>query len=322
MIVIIICSPGSSGITPLTSDHEGEGEKTSAKMATTRAAEQAVLNMFLVMLVSSVMFDLRVSGIPRSKTKRNIDTSHYHHQDELEALLTNLNSQYPSLTKLHRVGSSSQNRTLWALQITDNVNETEAGEPMFKYIANMHGNEAVGRELLIYLIQYLLEQYGNDEKVTSIVDSTNIFIMPTMNPDGFEHSEEGDCSGIEGRANANGIDLNRDFPDQFDSGSESKVVQPETQAIMDWVTNNPFVLSANLHGGSVVASYPFDDSRNHQLTGFESAAPDDSVFRLLAHTYANTHKTMHKGNLCSDDSFPGGITNGARWYDVPGMWHF
>lgn len=322
MIVIIICSPGSSGITPLTSDHEGEGEKTSAKMATTRAAEQAVLNMFLVMLVSSVMFDLRVSGIPRSKTKRNIDTSRYHHQDELEALLTNLNSQYPSLTKLHRVGSSSQNRTLWALQITDNVNETEAGEPMFKYIANMHGNEAVGRELLIYLIQYLLEQYGNDEKVTSIVDSTNIFIMPTMNPDGFEHSEEGDCSGIEGRANANGIDLNRDFPDQFDSGSESKVVQPETQAIMDWVTNNPFVLSANLHGGSVVASYPFDDSRNHQLTGFESAAPDDSVFRLLAHTYANTHKTMHKGNLCSDDSFPGGITNGARWYDVPGMWHF
>lgn len=70
--------------------------------------------------------------------------------------------------------------------------------------------------------------------------------------------------GFEGRVNANGVDLNRDFPDQFDmtksSGSILDGRQNETVAMMTWIVSNPFVLSGNLHGGAVVASYPFDDS--------------------------------------------------------------
>lgn len=71
-------------------------------------------------------------------------------------------------------------------------------------------------------------------------------------------------SGFEGRVNANGVDLNRDFPDQFDTDkSDGNILsgrQNETAAIMTWIVSNPFVLSGNLHGGAVVASYPFDDS--------------------------------------------------------------
>lgn len=48
-----------------------------------------------------------------------------------------------------------------------------------------------------------------------------------------------------------GVDLNRNFPDQF--GQEENSIQAETQALMDWIKSEPFVLSANLHGGSVVA---------------------------------------------------------------------
>lgn len=241
--------------------------------------------------------------------------SKYHSYSELVTLFSELNHLYPNLTKLHHVGRSVENRTLLAIQISDNVDEVEPGEPFFKYIGNMHGNEAVGREILINLAQYLLFNYDKDPSIKKMVDSTNIFIMPSMNPDGFEHAEQGNCPGIKGRSNANKIDLNRNFPDQF--GGNIGVLQPETKAIIEWIKNNPFVLSANLHGGSVVASYPFDDRPDHPTTGRYSAAPDDNVFRLLAHSYANKHKTMASGNNCNDN-FTDGITNGGQWYDVPG----
>jgi carboxypeptidase D len=85
--------------------------------------------------------------------------------------------------------------------------------------------------------------------------------------DGFSRSNEGLCESLQnyyGRFNARGIDLNRDFPDRFDQKLIEKLYkperQPETLAMMDWVKSNPFVLSANLHGGAVVASYPYDNT--------------------------------------------------------------
>ena len=85
---------------------------------------------------------------------------------------------------------------------------------------------------------------------------------------------------------------------------------------MKWIKSIPFVLSANLHGGAVVASYPFDDSRAHR-SGHYSASPDDRFFKWAASLYADHHRTMWKGDHCGD-SFQNGITNGAAWYDVPG----
>lgn len=60
----------------------------------------------------------------------------------------------------------------------------------------MHGNEVVGRELLLYLIKYLCERYGLDDRVTRLVNSTRIHILPTMNPDGYEMSTEGNSEII------------------------------------------------------------------------------------------------------------------------------
>ena len=80
---------------------------------------------------------------------------------------------------------------------------------------------------------------------------------------------------------------------------------------MRWITENPFVLSANMHGGALVASYPFDDSRFHKKTswltsdgGIYSPSPDDAFFRLVSSLYANGHPHMSSGDNCDLQGSP------------------
>jgi hypothetical protein len=85
---------------------------------------------------------------------------------------------------------------------------------------------------------------------------------------------------------------------QLNNGSTADLFlgrQPETIALMKWILKENFVLSANLHGGSVVASYPYDETIHHTPNTY-GQAPDDSLFRYLARTYANKHLTMSKSN--------------------------
>lgn len=252
-----------------------------------------------------------------------IDMSKYHHYDDLLRLAETLKVQYPHLVDHYSVGKSVQGRELLVIRISENVAERSLTEPMFKFVANIHGDETVGRALMMFLAQYLVAQYGSNPRVTKLLNQTEIHLMPSMNPDGFEQAKEGSCNGFRnsGRENANKQDLNRNFPVQWENPSEAEMEkgrEPETLAVMSWIVRNPFVLSGNLHGGSVVASYPFDDSSRHNDCCVESKTPDDQIFRLLASTYASKHGTMHQGNLCVGDNFKGGITNGAFWYDVKG----
>ncbi|XP_048215856.1 carboxypeptidase M isoform X1 [Perognathus longimembris pacificus] len=242
----------------------------------------------------------------------------YHHQEEMETFLKGVAQNYSSITHLHSVGKSVKGRNLWVLVVGRYPKEHRVGIPEFKYVANMHGDETVGRELLLHLIDYLVTNHGKDAEITKLLDNTRIHIMPSMNPDGFESVKKPDCFYNSGRGNSNDYDLNRNFPDAFENNNVSR--QPETLAIMKWLKTETFVLSANLHGGALVASYPFDNGV--QATGAllsRSLTPDDDVFQYLAHTYASRNPNMVKGDQCKNKmNFPNGITNGYAWYPLQG----
>lgn len=172
-----------------------------------------------------------------------------------------MNESYPTLTNLYSIGKSVEGRDLWVLEIANEPGKHIPGIPEFKYIANMHGNEVVGRELLLLLAKYLCENYGLNKRVTNLVNTTRIHLMPSMNPDGYEKSNLGDEGTSVGRANANNVDLNRNFPDQYGVNKYNMYQEPEVKAVMNWSLSIPFILSANLHGGALVANYPWDDSQ-------------------------------------------------------------
>lgn len=120
--------------------------------------------------------------------------------------------------------------------------------------------------------------------------------------------------------------MNRNFPDQYGVNDLNRVHEPETLAVMNWSLTNNFVLSANLHGGALVANYPFDDSPKDFIPGSDHrTAPnpteENEIFKHLASIYATAHRKMYLGKPCPSfimESFPEGITNGADWYAVTG----
>ena len=74
---------------------------------------------------------------------------------------------------------------------------------MVKLVANMHGNEVVGREMLLKLAGLLLTR--SHPAAERILDSIDLHILVSLNPDGFEKSIEEECIGLQGRPNMNGV---------------------------------------------------------------------------------------------------------------------
>ncbi|XP_046686727.1 carboxypeptidase M-like, partial [Homalodisca vitripennis] len=237
----------------------------------------------------------------------------YHTHEEMISFLKNFTKMHSNLTRLYSIGESFEGRELLVLRISGG--DDLLLRPNLKLVGNIHGNEAVGREVLLHFIEYLVTEYNKGNKrVRRLLDYAHVHILPSMNPDG-----------------------------------QTGELQNETLAVMRWLDDFPFVLSAALHSGSLVANYPFDNSkydiweqffktvdvsqlsqeevtklwkkwRPGSLSKEPNLTEDDDVFKHLALVYARKHPTMHKGKACPNnyakDTFPKGIVNGAEWYPL------
>jgi hypothetical protein len=225
-------------------------------------------------------------------------------------LMNQFAADYPSICRLIDAGSTVQGRKILLVKISDNVTVREA-EPQFLYTSTMHGDETTGYVLMLRLIDSLLTSYGTNPRISNLIDNTEIWINPNANPDGTYHGGNNTVYGAT-RYNANGYDLNRNFPDPVNGVHPNQ--QQETSVFRTLAEQNNFVLCANFHGGTEVVNYPFDTWTNGYPDYVSHA--DEDWYQFISHLYADTCQTYSPSNYMN--GYDDGITNGGAWYIIHG----
>jgi Zinc carboxypeptidase/Secretion system C-terminal sorting domain len=261
---------------------------------------------------NSIPFDLLTPPgkiLPPSELKMGnplpLWDSYPSYQEYLD-LMQMMSDSFPSICQKIEIGNSVNGKKLLFLKISDNVGTDEA-EPEFMYSSTMHGNETAGYVFCLRLAWELLNNYGPDPKITRLVDSLEIFINPLFNPDGTYALSDTSIWGAT-RFNANGFDLNRNFPDPKNGMFPGGARQIETQYMMDFMAGKHIHFSANFHAGAEVMNYPWDTwSQRHA---------DDLWFINISKEYADTAQSNSPPGYMS--GFNDGIINGYDWYPIAG----
>lgn len=226
----------------------------------------------------SVPFTLETHNFPQNNLS-NVSiqggaNGDFHSYIELERDLLDLENNFPDLAKVYVIGDSLESRNIYALKISDNVlNDEDEAEVVF--LGCHHAREWISVEVPFLFGKYLLENYHQDVSIKNIVDQSEIWIVPLVNPDGLEYSihyyrywrknrrDNGDGTY--------GVDLNRNYGYQWgydDTGSSSNFgsdvyrgtapfSEPESQAIRDLFAQHHFLSLISYHSYGSVILYPW-----------------------------------------------------------------
>ncbi|KAJ8312498.1 hypothetical protein KUTeg_009871 [Tegillarca granosa] len=227
---------------------------------------------------------------------RDVSVVDYHTPGSMKSFLTNITGQCKDLTRLHSLGKSAKNQDIWMLDLGSVSEDRKKSASHILLVAGIHGNEAVGPELLLQLAFDLCENYGKDYEITSILNESEVHIIASLNPDGVVKSKKGECKGTDGLTNGNNVDLDQNFPSKFVNSTSE--VQPETEVLMKWMEDNQPSLVVILRGGSLVTTYPYHTHSKNAILGVS----DLLSFRHLGSVYINSHPVMKDNKFGCDET--------------------
>jgi len=260
---------------------------------------------FTVEIPPSMLHEPVMRGVHELRGENAWD--YYPTYDAYLAMMNQFATDYPNLCEVVNVGVTNEGRDILFIHISSDW-DTDNGKPQFMYTSSMHGDELTGYVLMLRLIDYMLTNYGNDPRITSMVDEIDIWINPLANPDGTFAGGNNTVFGAT-RGNAYGIDFNRNFPDPEDGPHpDGNAYQTETLIFMEFAENHDFMMSANFHGGAEVCNYPWDT--------WSRLAADDDWWMYVCREYVDTVHTYAPSGYLND--LNNGITNGYAWYTISG----
>jgi carboxypeptidase T len=244
--------------------------------------------------------------------------------DQMLAKLDDMVAQYPDLiTPKAALNYETHNgRSIYWVRISDNPNTNE-DEPEVLYTGMHHAREAIGMQLLIYYMYYLLENYDTDPNVQYIVNNFELYFVPVFNMDGYAYNIMNDPNGggmwrknrRQNDDGSYGVDVNRNYGYQwgYDNNGSSPVPsddtyrgpsafsEPETQAIQEFTYEHNFKIALNYHSYSALLLYAWGWSA--------TPCPDDNIYYNHAdilstehgYTYGPGYTTIYPTNGGSDD---------------------
>lgn len=199
----------------------------------------------------------------------------YHTYPEMISILQGIELDYPDIADLFVIGMTNQFNFIYALKISDNVAEEE-DESEVLFLGLHHAREWPTMEICLFYADTLTSGYGVEPEITEMVDETEIFIVPCVNPDGYIYCHD---QGHDWRKNRRyfpesgtwGVDLNRNY-----AGSTNGVEEGEWGSIQGNVSHEP---SSEVYCG------PGPISELETVAVRNLFDSHDFIFAITYHTY-------------------------------------
>ncbi len=137
-------------------------------------------------LLSILLAALMLFPVASAETKVAIDWSVRYPYAELESQLSDINQAYPEITSLYPMSHGWQERTLWCMELTD-PSVDKADKTGVAVMANIHGGERESATCAMYFAWWLAEN-SQTECVAQILSDYVVYIVPVIDPDGYEQS--------------------------------------------------------------------------------------------------------------------------------------
>ncbi|MCK4699924.1 MAG: hypothetical protein KAT38_06305, partial [Bacteroidales bacterium] len=175
----------------------------------------------IAILIAALL--LSIKGYSQSdEIKIPLRFDHYYTYEQVVQALKALHKAYPYLTKLDIVGKSEEDREIYAMTVNNPKTGDELSKPGVYVDGNIHGNEIQASEVCLYFLNTLLTKYGNNEKITKLVNKNAYYVIPVVNVDGTYHffADANTSSSNRGLRRPKDDDrdglFDEDFPDDLD----------------------------------------------------------------------------------------------------------
>ena len=126
------------------------------------------------------------SVVAQTEDPLSPDWTAFHTTAAAYSLLEGWSRAFPGLTNLYSIGETLTGTPLLVLEITNKQTGPAAEKPGYYYDGNIHAGELTGAEVALNFAWYVLSRYGNDQRITDLLDTRTLYVRPKFNPDGAD----------------------------------------------------------------------------------------------------------------------------------------